>query len=63
MKLDYQIAKQNHETDIISSVLNTVNVSQTLLSQQSTTGPILTRSNIKLRLIIKDGKKIAYYRK
>ena len=64
--MDYQIAIQNHETDIISSALNymeTVNINQTLLSQQSATGTILAGSNDRLRLTSEDGNKLAYYEK
>ena len=64
--MDYEIARQNHETDIISSALNymnTVNINQTPLFQQSVTDPILAGSNDRLRLTIEDGNKVAYYEK
>ena len=64
--MDYQIANQSHETDIISSALNymvTVNVEQTIISQNTSSGPILAGSNDRLRLTSEDGNKLAYYKK
>ena len=43
--------------------MNTVNINQTPLFQQSVTGPIVVESTNRLRLTIEDGNKIAYYEK
>ena len=50
----------------MSSALNymdTVNINQTIISQNTLSGPILAGSNDRLRLTSEDGNKLAYYEK
>ena len=43
--------------------METVNVNQTIISQNTVIGPILAGSNDRLRLTSEDGNKLAYYEK
>ena len=43
--------------------METVNVNQTIISQNTLSGPILAGSNDRLRLTSEDGNKLAYYEK
>ena len=43
--------------------MDTVNINQTIISQQSATSPILAGSNDRLRLTSEEGNKVAYYEK
>ena len=43
--------------------METVNVNQTIISQNTVTGPISAGSNDRLRLTSEDGNKLAYYEK
>ena len=42
--------------------MDTVNINQTPVSQNTQSGPILAGSNDRLRLTIEDGNKVVYYK-